>query len=66
MLLTPLLTGPTIAGRKLTRWRESQASEHMSSWCAGCRLAQRWGMTNGRTVEQTEADLKLLWPEACP
>ena len=35
-------------------------------WSAICRLAQRWGMTNGRTVEQTEADLKLLWPEAWP
>ena len=31
-----------------------------------CRLAQRWGLTNGRTVEQTEADLKLLWPEVRP
>jgi endonuclease-3 len=27
------------------------------------RLAQRWGLTGGRTVEQTEADLKLLFPE---
>jgi len=31
---------------------------------ARVRLAQRWGLTSGRTVEQTEADLKLLWPEA--
>ena len=37
-----------------------------TQWSAMCRLAQRWGMTNGRTVEQTEADLKLLWPEAWP
>ncbi|PSC76466.1 conserved oligomeric Golgi complex subunit 5 [Micractinium conductrix] len=27
------------------------------------RLAQRWGLTDGRNVEQTEADLKLLFPE---
>jgi endonuclease-3 len=26
------------------------------------RLAQRWGLTNGKSVEQTEADLKKLWP----
>lgn len=26
------------------------------------RLAQRWGLTNGRSVEQTEADCKKLWP----
>jgi len=26
------------------------------------RLAQRWGLTNGRNVEQTEADLKRLFP----
>jgi endonuclease III len=26
------------------------------------RLAQRWGLTSGRSVEQTEADLKLLYP----
>lgn len=26
------------------------------------RLAQRWGLTNGKNVEQTEADLKKLWP----
>ncbi len=26
------------------------------------RLAQRWGFTNGRNVEQTEADLKALFP----
>ncbi len=26
------------------------------------RLAQRWGLTNGRSVEQTEADLKKLFP----
>ncbi len=25
------------------------------------RLAQRWGLTNGKTVEQTEADLKVLF-----
>ena len=28
-----------------------------------CRLAQRWGLTKGHTVEQTEADLKVLFPE---
>ncbi len=28
------------------------------------RLAQRWGLTNGRSVEQTEADLKKVFPEA--
>ena len=28
-----------------------------------CRLAQRWGMTSGHSVEQTEADLKALWPQ---
>ncbi|MFA5265449.1 MAG: endonuclease III [Opitutaceae bacterium] len=27
------------------------------------RLAQRWGLTNGRNVEQTERDLKTLFPE---
>lgn len=26
------------------------------------RLAQRWGLTSGRSVEQTEADLKRLFP----
>lgn len=26
------------------------------------RLAQRWGLTNGRSVEQTETDLKRLFP----
>lgn len=26
------------------------------------RLAQRWGLTGGRSVEQTEADLKRLFP----
>ena len=28
------------------------------------RLAQRWGLTNGRNVRQTEADLKKLFPES--
>ena len=27
------------------------------------RLAQRWKLTNGKNVVQTEADLKKLWPE---
>jgi endonuclease-3 len=27
------------------------------------RLAQRWGLTNGRSVVQTERDLKKLFPE---
>ena len=27
------------------------------------RLAQRWGLTNGKSVKQTEADLKKLFPE---
>jgi len=27
------------------------------------RLAQRWGLTNGRSVVQTERDLKRLFPE---
>ncbi|MBN2644290.1 MAG: endonuclease III [Desulfuromonadaceae bacterium] len=26
------------------------------------RLAQRWGLTRGKNVEQTEADCKKLWP----
>ncbi len=26
------------------------------------RLAQRWGLTNGKNVKQTEADLKKLFP----
>jgi endonuclease-3 len=26
------------------------------------RLAERWGLSNGRNVEQTEADLKALFP----
>ena len=26
------------------------------------RLAQRWGLTNGKSVKQNEADLKKLWP----
>ncbi|GAA6153376.1 endonuclease III [Pseudoteredinibacter isoporae] len=28
------------------------------------RLAQRWGLTNGQNVAQTEKDLKRLFPEA--
>jgi endonuclease III len=28
------------------------------------RLAQRWGLSSGRSVEQTERDLKKLFPEA--
>ena len=28
------------------------------------RLAQRWGLTNGKNVTQTEKDLKKLFPEA--
>ena len=28
------------------------------------RLAQRWGLSDGRNVEQTEADLKKLFPRA--
>lgn len=28
------------------------------------RLAQRWGLTNGKNVQQTEADLKRLFPRA--
>jgi len=28
------------------------------------RLAQRWGLTNGKNVEQTEKDLKALFPES--
>ena len=28
------------------------------------RLAQRWELTNGKSVEQTEQDLKKLFPEA--
>ena len=27
------------------------------------RLAQRWGLTNGRSVTQTEKDLKRLFPK---
>jgi endonuclease-3 len=27
------------------------------------RLAQRWGLTNGKSVEQTERDLKALFPK---
>lgn len=27
------------------------------------RLAQRWGLTNGKSVEQTERDLKRLFPK---
>jgi endonuclease-3 len=27
------------------------------------RLAARWGLSNGRSVVQTERDLKPLWPE---
>ena len=29
------------------------------------RLAQRWGLTSGKSVTQTERDLKRLFPEAC-
>ena len=29
------------------------------------RLAQRWGLTNGRSVIQTERDLKRLFPKDC-
>jgi endonuclease-3 len=28
------------------------------------RLAQRWGLTNGASVKQTEVDLKRLFPES--
>ena len=28
------------------------------------RLAQRWGLTNGKNVVQTELDIKKLFPEA--
>lgn len=28
------------------------------------RLAQRWGLSNGKNVEQTEKDLKKLFPES--
>ena len=28
------------------------------------RLAQRWGLTNGKNVKQTETDLKKLFPES--
>jgi endonuclease-3 len=28
------------------------------------RLAERWGLSNGRSVEQTEKDLKTLFPES--
>lgn len=28
------------------------------------RLAQRWGLTNGKSVSQTEKDLKKLFPES--
>ena len=28
------------------------------------RLAQRWGLSQGKTVEQTERDLKQLFPES--
>ncbi len=28
------------------------------------RLAQRWGLTNGKNVAQTESDLKKLFPES--
>ncbi len=27
------------------------------------RLAYRWGLSNGKTVEKTELDLKKIWPE---
>lgn len=29
------------------------------------RLAQRWGLTSGKSVAQTERDLKRLFPEEC-
>jgi endonuclease-3 len=29
------------------------------------RLAARWGLSNGRSVEQTERDLKKLFPREC-
>ncbi|KZN65897.1 endonuclease III [Pseudoalteromonas luteoviolacea CPMOR-1] len=29
------------------------------------RLAQRWGLTNGKNVAQTEKDLKRLFPKEC-
>lgn len=29
------------------------------------RLAQRWGLTNGKNVARTEADLKKLFPRDC-
>ncbi|TVP78177.1 MAG: endonuclease III [Puniceicoccaceae bacterium] len=29
------------------------------------RLAQRWGLSNGKSVVQTERDLKRLFPQSC-
>ena len=29
------------------------------------RLAQRWGLTNGKNVVQTEEDLKKIFPRKC-
>jgi len=29
------------------------------------RLAQRWGLSNGKNVKQTERDLKKIFPESC-
>ena len=29
------------------------------------RLAQRWGLSNGKSVQQTEKDLKRLFPKDC-
>ena len=29
------------------------------------RLAQRWGLTSGKNVVQTERDLKRLFPQEC-
>ena len=29
------------------------------------RLMYRWGLTNGKNVQQTEKDAKRIFPEAC-
>jgi len=47
-------------------YRHTRSNAHNNTHIRACayRLAQRWGLSNGHSVEQTEADLKVLFPES--
>ena len=63
----PRLGGPRVAARHRPQDRERGHVPGLR--CAGIRrrhprasLAERWGLSNGTTVERTEADLKAVFP----